>query len=67
MHRLVATRFTTLLLPNALSHLTVGLPTLRLIGRIVRDNGRAYLPRYAIAFVFMFMFAAATALSASRA
>jgi ATP-binding cassette subfamily B protein len=39
-------------------------PTLGLLARIVRENGRAYLPRYAIAFFFMFVFAGATALSA---
>jgi subfamily B ATP-binding cassette protein MsbA len=39
-------------------------PTLSLLMRIVRENGRAYAPRYAVAFLFMFVFAAATALSA---
>jgi len=39
-------------------------PTLGLLARILRDNGRAYLPRYAVAFVFMGLFAGCTALSA---
>src|SRR5690606_24690880 len=39
-------------------------PTLRLLARILRENGRAYLPRYMLAFLFMFVFAGTTALSA---
>jgi ATP-binding cassette subfamily B protein len=35
-----------------------------LLVRILRDNGRAYLPRYAVAFLFMGLFAGCTALSA---
>jgi ATP-binding cassette subfamily B protein len=37
---------------------------LALLARILRENGRAYGPRYAAAFAFMFIFAGATALSA---
>jgi ATP-binding cassette subfamily B protein len=48
----------------ALSRFIAQRPTLALLARIVRENGRAYLPRYAVAFAFMFTFAAATALSA---
>jgi ATP-binding cassette subfamily B protein len=39
-------------------------PTLGLLARMLRENGRAYLPRYAVAFVFMGLFAGCTALSA---
>src|SRR5262245_44334569 len=39
-------------------------PTLALLARMVRENGRAYAPRYAVAFLFMFIFAGATSLSA---
>jgi ATP-binding cassette subfamily B protein len=39
-------------------------PTLGLLVRILHENGRAYLPRYLVAFLFMFIFAGATALSA---
>ncbi|MBO0764809.1 MAG: ABC transporter ATP-binding protein [Hyphomicrobiaceae bacterium] len=39
-------------------------PTLALLVRIMRENGRAYAPRYALAFLFMFVFASSTALSA---
>ena len=39
-------------------------PTLHLLARILRENGRAYAPRYAVAFVFMGLFAGCTALSA---
>ena len=49
---------------RALSNLIAQRPTLGLLARILRENGRAYLPRYAVAFVFMFIFAGATALSA---
>jgi ATP-binding cassette subfamily B protein len=53
------------LLPTAtISNLIAQRPTLRLLARIVHENGRAYLPRYAVAFLFMFVFAGATALSA---
>jgi ATP-binding cassette subfamily B protein len=37
---------------------------LALLARILRDNGRAYLPRYLLAFAFMAVFATCTALSA---
>jgi ATP-binding cassette subfamily B protein len=54
-----------ILLPTAtLSNLIAQRPTLRLLARILHENGRAYLPRYAVAFLFMFVFAGATALSA---
>lgn len=49
---------------RTLSSLTAQRPTLALLARIVRENGRAYAPRYVVAFVFMFVFAGATALSA---
>jgi ATP-binding cassette, subfamily B, bacterial MsbA len=49
---------------RTLSRLATGRPTLELLGRILRENGRAYLPRYAVAFVFMGLFAGCTALSA---
>jgi subfamily B ATP-binding cassette protein MsbA len=49
---------------RVLSRLTVQRPTLQLLVRILRENGRAYAPRYAVAFLFMFTFAGATALSA---
>lgn len=49
---------------HALTRFVARRPTLRLLARIVRENGRAYAPQYAVAFVFMFLFAAATALSA---
>jgi ATP-binding cassette subfamily B protein len=49
---------------RALSRLVSQRPTLRLLVRILRDSGRAYAPRYLVAFVFMFIFAGATALSA---
>jgi ATP-binding cassette, subfamily B, bacterial MsbA len=51
-------------MPSALSRLIARYPTLGLLARIVHDNGRAYLPRYLVAFVFMGMFAGCTALSA---
>jgi ABC-type multidrug transport system fused ATPase/permease subunit len=51
-------------LTHALSHLISGSPILRVLARILRDNGRAYLPRYLVAFLFIFVFAGATALSA---
>ncbi|HEY7549251.1 MAG TPA: ABC transporter ATP-binding protein [Hyphomicrobiaceae bacterium] len=51
-------------LTRALSDLIAQRPTLRLLARILRDSGRAYLPRYAVAFLFMFAFASCTALSA---
>jgi ATP-binding cassette subfamily B protein len=51
-------------LTQALSHLIAQRPTLELLARILRENGRAYLPRYAVAFMFMGLFAACTALSA---
>ena len=54
----------TLPLTQALSHLIAERPTLALLVRILRDNGRAYLPRYAVAFLFMGLFAGCTALSA---
>jgi ATP-binding cassette, subfamily B, bacterial MsbA len=38
--------------------------TLTLLTRIVRENGRVYLPRYLLAFLFMAMVAACTSLSA---
>jgi len=44
--------------------LTAQRPVLGLLARILRENGRTYAPRYAVAFVFMFIFAGATALSA---
>jgi ATP-binding cassette subfamily B protein len=53
-----------LALTRALSSFVAQRPTLRLLVRIVRESGRAYLPRYAVAFLFMFVFATATALSA---
>jgi ATP-binding cassette subfamily B protein len=53
-----------LLFTQALSRIVAQRPTLRLLARILRDNGRAYLPRYALAFLFMALFAASTALSA---
>jgi ATP-binding cassette subfamily B protein len=37
---------------------------LKLIFRLIRENGRKYAPRYAVAFVFMFIVAGTTALSA---
>jgi ATP-binding cassette subfamily B protein len=37
---------------------------LALLARIVRENGRGYLPRYLLAFVFMALVAACTSLSA---
>jgi ATP-binding cassette, subfamily B, bacterial MsbA len=49
---------------RAFTGLTAQRPTLRLLARVVRENGRAYAPRYAVAFIFMFVFAGATALSA---
>jgi ATP-binding cassette subfamily B protein len=49
---------------QALSATVAERSTLRLLARIVRENGRAYAPRYAVAFAFMFAFAGATALSA---
>ncbi len=49
---------------RAVSNLVAERPTLKLLARILRDNGRTYAPRYAIAFVFMFIVAAATALTA---
>src|SRR5262245_61649052 len=48
----------------AISRFIADRPTLALLARIVRDNGRAYAPRYALAFGFMFVFAWATAISA---
>jgi ATP-binding cassette subfamily B protein len=57
-------RVMTLPLTPLLLGLSAQRPTLKLLGRILRENGRAYLPRYAVAFLFMFVFAAATALSA---
>jgi ATP-binding cassette subfamily B protein len=48
----------------AIAKLAAQRPTLALLARIVRENGRAYAPRYALAFAFMFVFAGATALSA---
>jgi ATP-binding cassette subfamily B protein len=39
-------------------------PTLNVLARILRENGRAYLPRYLVAFLFMAVFAGCTALSA---
>ena len=39
--------------------LTARRPMLALLARIVRENGRAYAPRYAAAFAFMFIFAGA--------
>jgi ATP-binding cassette subfamily B protein len=53
-----------LLFSQALSDLIAVRPTLALLVRVLRDNGRAYLPRYALAFVFMGLFAGCTALSA---
>ena len=49
---------------RALSSLIAQRPTLALLARMLRESGRAYLPRYAVAFLFMFVFAGATALSA---
>ena len=49
---------------QALPRLIAQRPTLELLVRILRDNGRAYLPRYAVAFLFMGLFAGCTALSA---
>jgi ATP-binding cassette subfamily B protein len=49
---------------RALPSLAAQRPTLRLLARVVRENGRAYAPRYAVALAFMLVFAAATALSA---
>jgi ATP-binding cassette subfamily B protein len=57
-------RHTTLSLTRALSRFIARRPTLGLLARMLRENGRAYLPRYAVAFFFMFVFAGATALSA---
>jgi len=37
---------------------------LALLTRMLRENGRAYLPRYAVAFIFMGLVAASTALTA---
>jgi ATP-binding cassette subfamily B protein len=53
-------------LPTArkLSQLASRSPTLEVLARMVRENGRTYLPRYMVAFLFMGVFAAATALSA---
>jgi ATP-binding cassette, subfamily B, bacterial MsbA len=48
----------------SLSRLVAHRPTLELLARILRDSGRAYLPRYALAFLFMALFAGCTALSA---
>jgi ATP-binding cassette subfamily B protein len=49
---------------NALTRFVSERPTLALLVRVVRENGRAYASRYAVAFAFMFVFAGATALSA---
>ncbi len=49
---------------HALSRLLAQRPTLELLARILRENGRAYAPRYGLAFLFMGLFAGATALSA---
>jgi ATP-binding cassette subfamily B protein len=57
-------RLSALPITHALSQLITQRPTLRLLARILRENGRAYLPRYAVAFLFMFVFAGATALTA---
>jgi ATP-binding cassette subfamily B protein len=51
-------------LSDAFSRFVAQRPTLGLLVRILRENGRAYLPRYLVAFLFMFIFAGATALSA---
>jgi ATP-binding cassette subfamily B protein len=51
-------------LARAIAGLAAQRPTLSLLVRILRENWRAYAPRYAVAFVFMFVFAATTALSA---
>ena len=51
-------------LTRAIAKLTAQRPLLGLLVRILRENGRTYAPRYAVAFVFMFIFAGATALSA---
>jgi ATP-binding cassette subfamily B protein len=51
-------------LTRAIAKLTVQRPVLGLLARILRENGRTYAPRYALAFVFMFIFAGTTALSA---
>jgi ATP-binding cassette, subfamily B, bacterial MsbA len=51
-------------LSQALSRVVAQRPTLGLLVRILRENGRAYLPRYGLAFAFMGTFAACTALSA---
>src|SRR5688572_14257469 len=59
-----ATQGTPLPPAHILSNLVAERPTLRLLVRIVRENGRAYLPRYLVSFLFMFVFAGATALSA---
>lgn len=37
---------------------------LALIARLVKENGRKYAPRYAVAFIFMFVVSGTTALSA---
>ncbi|MBX2804487.1 MAG: ABC transporter ATP-binding protein/permease [Hyphomicrobiales bacterium] len=37
---------------------------LQLIWRLIRDHGRKFAPRYAVAFIFMFVVAGTTALSA---
>jgi ATP-binding cassette subfamily B protein len=49
---------------HAPSRLIARSPTLSLLGRILHDNGRAYLPRYLAAFALMALFAGCTALSA---
>jgi ATP-binding cassette subfamily B protein len=49
---------------DAFSRFVARRPTLELLARILRENGRTYLPRYLVAFLFMFIFAGATALSA---
>ena len=51
-------------LTRAVAKVTAQRPVLGLLARILRENGRTYAPRYAVAFVFMFIFAGATALSA---
>lgn len=60
----MATDARTLPLSRVFAGFTAQRPALALLARIVRENGRAYAPRYAVAFAFMLVFAAATALSA---
>jgi len=56
--------FTAAVTWRALTRLAAQSPVLAVLVRMLRENARAYAPRYAVAFLFMFIFAGATALSA---